>query len=140
MAQIAPLRAWRFDPTILASVIAPPYDVISPEERAILGARSPHNIVHLDLPEGEGDEKYEHAARLLQSWIKKGVLKRDGAPYLWTYQQTFDPPDGGAKIERKGFFALVRADPYERRTVLPHERTLSAPKEDRYKLFCATKA
>ena len=41
--------------------------------------------------------------------------------------------------ERRGFLALVRVVPFKDRVVLPHERTLSGPKEDRLKLFRATR-
>jgi uncharacterized protein (DUF1015 family) len=138
MAEIAALRALRFDDTDLPFVVAPPYDVIGPSERALFAARSPYNVVHVDLPEGEGDEKYARAAEILASWRRRGVLRRDDRPTLVRYAQTFEPPGGGRSITRRGFFALVRAEPYEARVVLPHERTLSGPKEDRYKLFRAT--
>jgi len=145
MADIAPLRALRYpDDTKLEDVIAPPYDVIGPEDRARLAARSPHNIVHIDLPEGDGDARYDHAAALLDRWIADGVLVDDEQPFFWRYEQTFAPPAGvvgaGAdRITRRGFFALVRAEPYASRAVLPHERTLSGPKEDRFKLMRATR-
>ncbi len=140
MADLAPLSALRFASDTLPQVLAPPYDVINALEREVLAARSPHNIVHLDLPLGDGDSKYENAARLFRTWIQEGVLRQDSTPRLLRYEQEFEPPGGGAKVTRKGFFALVRAESYETRAVLPHERTLSGPKEDRYKLFLATKA
>ncbi len=138
MAEIAPLHALRFDDDELPAVIAPPYDVLGPAERAAYAARSPHNVVHVDLPEGDGDAKYAAAAERLASWRAQGVLRRDARGSIVRYEQTFTPPGGGAPITRRGFFALVRAEPYEARVVLPHERTLSGPKEDRYKLFRAT--
>ncbi|MBK8169786.1 MAG: DUF1015 domain-containing protein [Sandaracinaceae bacterium] len=138
MAEIAPFRALRFAQDPLDKVLAPPYDVIDAKQRELLGDKSPHNIVHLDLPEGEGDARYENAKQRLASWIAEGVLARDSKPSFLRYEQTFEPPEGGAPITRKGFFALVRAEQYDKRVVLPHERTLSGPKEDRYKLFCAT--
>jgi uncharacterized protein (DUF1015 family) len=138
MAEIAPLHALRFDDLEIPAVVAPPYDVLGPAERAAFAARSPHNVVHVDLPLGDGDVKYENAAQTLATWRKQGVLRRDGRGTFVRYQQTFSPPGGGAPITRRGFFALVRAEPYAARVVLPHERTLSGPKEDRYKLFCAT--
>ncbi len=54
MAEIQPLRALRYEPAVagaLGDVVAPPYDVIDAEQRAALVARSPYNVVHLDLPE-----------------------------------------------------------------------------------------
>jgi uncharacterized protein (DUF1015 family) len=149
MADIAPLTPLRYDLDRLrgglASVIAPPYDVISPEERKALAARDPHNIVRLILPQApdgstEGDAKYANAASILSSWIAEGVLVRDPEPGFYRYDQKFVPPGGAsAPLTRRGFLALVRLAPFSDRVVLPHERTLSGPKEDRLKLFRATK-
>jgi uncharacterized protein (DUF1015 family) len=145
MARIAPLTPLRYDltrlPGGLASVLAPPYDVISPAERAVLAAREPHNVVHLILPEGEGDAKYANAARLLQRWRDERVLVRDEAPAFYRLDQTFLPPgapSGARPVRRRGFLALVELVPFSARVVLPHEKTLSGPKEDRLKLFRAT--
>jgi uncharacterized protein (DUF1015 family) len=144
MAEIAPLMPLRYDLARLsgglANVIAPPYDVISPEERAALAARDPHNIVRLILPDGDGDAKYAHAAGLLARWREQGVLVRDSEPSFYRYEQAFTGPGGGEPIRRRGFLALVRLVPFADRIVLPHERTLSGPKEDRLKLFRATRA
>lgn len=140
MADVAPLDPLRFDPSLLPDVVAPPYDVIDAELRAKLGARHPHNVVHIDLPAGEGDEKYANASRLFREWQASGVLTRDGRPSFWRYEQRFDPPGGGARLSRKGFFALVRVAPYSTRQVMPHERTLTGPKRDRHELSLATRA
>jgi uncharacterized protein (DUF1015 family) len=140
MADIAPLKPLRYSPRILDQVVAPPYDVIDAELRARLGARHPENVVHIDLPEGDGDARYAHARELFQSWQARGVLARDEAPAYYRYSQNFEPPGGGARITRSGFFALVRAVPYAARQVLPHERTLTGPKLDRIALSRATRA
>jgi uncharacterized protein (DUF1015 family) len=148
MAEIAPLTPLRYDlsrlPGGLASVVAPPYDVIGPEERAALAARDPHNVVRLILPEGEGDAKYPHAAEVLSGWTREGALVRDTEPAFYRYDQTFRAPGwaagaGSRTITRRGFLALVKLVPFSARIVLPHERTLSGPKEDRLKLFRATR-
>ncbi len=96
--------------------------------------------MHVDLPEGIGDERYRRARDLFQGWQRQGVLVREEAPAYYGYAQTFDPPGGGARITRKGFFALVRAVPYEAQEVLPHERTHTGPKQDRIALSRATRA
>jgi uncharacterized protein (DUF1015 family) len=148
MADIAPLTPLRYDLTRLAGslapVVAPPYDVISPDERAQLAARNPHNVVRLILPEGEGDTKYTNAAQILGNWRDEGALVRDDEPAFYRFDQTFLPPGATAgsaarPIRRRGFLALVRLVPFAERIVLPHERTLSGPKEDRLKLFRATR-
>lgn len=142
MAEIAPLTPLRYDLSRLAgglaSVVAPPYDVIDDAQRAELCAREPHNVVRLILPEGEGDAKYAHAQSLLHAWRDKGMLVRDPEPAFYRYDQTFLPPGGGKAITRRGFLGLVRLHPFSDRIVLPHERTLSGPKEDRLRLFRAT--
>ncbi len=146
MAEIAPLTPLRYDldRVALASVIAPPYDVISEDERKELTARHANNVVNLILPQAthnEGaDSKYGNAATLLADWISKGILVRDSEPAFYRYDQSFLPPGGSAQtITRRGFLAAVRLHPFKDRIVLPHERTLSGPKEDRLKLFRATK-
>jgi uncharacterized protein (DUF1015 family) len=146
MAEIAPLTPLRYDATRLpgglGSVVAPPYDVISADERTKLAARDPHNVVRLILPEGEGDAKYGNAAKLLTAWRAEGIMVRDEEPGFYRYDQTFAPPGsppGTPSITRRGFLALVRVVPFSERIVLPHERTLSGPKEDRLKLFRATR-
>jgi uncharacterized protein (DUF1015 family) len=143
MAEIAPLKPLRYDPSKLANglagVVAPPYDVIGAEERAQLAARDPYNVVRLILPEGEGDAKYGHAAELLQKFRADKVLVRDEQPAFYRYDQTFVPPGGTQRFKRSGFLGLVRLVPFSDRIVLPHERTLSGPKADRLKLFRSTR-
>ena len=142
MAEIAPLTPLRYDldRAPLASLIAPPYDVISDSDRKDLAARHANNVVRLILPEGEGDSKYGNAATLLGEWIAQGVVVRDNEPAFYRYDQSFLPPGGGTQtITRRGFLAAVRLHPFSDRVVLPHERTLSGPKEDRLKLFRSTK-
>jgi len=145
MPRIVPFRALRFDPTRLpdtAKVIAPPYDVISAEQRAALEAQHERNIVHLDLPRGEGDAKYDHARDLLKDWIADGSLREDPKPALYRYEQifSFDTGSGSRTYTRKGFFALIELSPFSERVVLPHEHTLSGPKVDRFKLIKTTEA
>lgn len=140
MATVRPFRPLRYsDPTATATQIAPPYDVIDVALRATLAGSSPHNVVHLDLPSGDGDAKYAEAQRLLAAWQAEGVLTRADKPALYTYEQRFKSPVDGSPKRRAGFFAAVRLEPYDARVILPHERTLSGPKEDRRKLLEATR-
>lgn len=143
MAEIAPLTPLRYDlarfPGGLDPLVAPPYDVIDAAQRAELAARHPNNVVKLILPEGEGDAKYENARQLYTKWREEGVLVRDDEPAFYRYDQTFTPPGGGKERRRRGFLGLVKLVGLDQKIVLPHERTLSGPKEDRLKLFRATK-
>jgi uncharacterized protein (DUF1015 family) len=127
----------------LSALIAPPYDVVSREDRGRLAARDPHNIVHLMLPEApsgagaEGD-RYAYAAKLLASWRAAGVLRRDAGESVYVVAQDYELPTGERRT-RIGMLAAVRAEPFATSRVRPHERTHSAPKADRLALLRATR-
>jgi uncharacterized protein (DUF1015 family) len=122
----------------LADVVAPPYDVIDGAQRAELAARSPYNVVELDLPRDPGGgDPYAHAAELLEQWTGDGVLTRDSMPTIWALEQDYAAPDG-SRLTRRGFLARVRLAPYGE-GIRPHERTQPGPKEDRLRLTRATR-
>jgi uncharacterized protein (DUF1015 family) len=146
---VRPFRALRYSTEVvpdLRRVVAPPYDVISPEEHRALLARDPRNIVRLDLPTAEpddpdDDERYRRAARLVRAWRAEGVLRRDPRPSLYPYEQTFRLPGqaSGEPMVRRGIFARLELEAFGSGSgVRPHERTLAGPKEDRYRLLRAT--
>jgi uncharacterized protein (DUF1015 family) len=133
MATVRPFRALRYAVPDLADVVAPPYDVISERQRAEYLARSPYNVVRLTLPDDE-----QQAARDLAAWRESGVLVEEHEPSYWWLAQDYVGPDGVAR-RREGFVAALRAEPYENRVVLPHERTHAGPKEGRLRLLRATR-
>jgi uncharacterized protein (DUF1015 family) len=140
MADVEPLRAlhYNLDRTGgLQDVVAPPYDVIDAEQRAKLEARSPYNVVRIDLP--VGTDPYGNAARLLAAWRDEGVVVQDERPALWAIEQDYTGPDGQIR-RRTGFLARVRVEDYGPGRIRPHERTHPGPKEDRLNLTRATKA
>ena len=146
MPEIRPFRALRFEPETvgdLGSVVAPPYDVIRPAEHQVLLLRSPKNIVRLDMPtEEQGDEpgdRYRRAARTLAAWRSDGTFRKDPRPSIYVYEQTYRVPGTSVERTQRGFFARLRLEPFgPGGGVLPHERTLAAPREDRYMLLRAT--
>jgi uncharacterized protein (DUF1015 family) len=144
MADVQPLRALHYQPTVvgeLASVVAPPYDVIDDRQRAALLARSPFNVVAVDLPKPgpDGRDAYQAAGEAFESWQLQGALVRDAEPALWAHTQDYAGPDGVART-RRGFFCRVRIEGYGPGRVRPHERTHPGPKEDRLRLTRATRA
>ncbi len=145
MADVRPVPGIRYAPgTDLAAVVTPPYDVISPEAQARYYARSPENIIRLELGRDEpGDDelanRYTRAAATFAAWRLQGVLQQD-APALYLYEQRFSLPASGGERRRLSLLARVRVEPWEAGVVLPHERTLSKPKSDRLKLTRATAA
>ncbi|HVE67070.1 MAG TPA: DUF1015 family protein, partial [Solirubrobacteraceae bacterium] len=102
MADVQPLRALHYDLSklgALGDLVAPPYDVIDAGQRNRLAARSPYNVVEVDLPEATGDP-YAAAARLFAGWQREGAVVRDEAPALWALTQAYDAPGGGGRRER----------------------------------------
>jgi len=140
MAEVVPFRGLLYDSAQagpLDALIAPPYDVVSESERAALSAKSPWNIVRLDLPQGGAEEKYVNAGRELRRWVDRGVLRRDATPAFYRYHQAFSI--AGREHTRKGFICRVRLRRFDEGVVLPHERTLSGPRLDRLALARATR-
>jgi uncharacterized protein (DUF1015 family) len=130
---VVPFRGERYrEGERLGRLIAPPYDVIDPAERARLAALDEHNIVHLMLPEAPppppGD-RYAWAAEQLAAWRRQGVLVRDAEPAVYVMAQ-------GARL---GVFVALAAEGYGPRRVRPHEKTHSGPKADRLALLRATR-
>ena len=146
MPDIRPFRALRYDPEVVgdpARLVAPPYDVIGPALHEQLLARHPRNAVRLDLPTSqpgeEPDDRYRRVARLVAEWRSDGTLRRDPRPAVYVYEQSYRVPGTALERTQRGFFARLRIEPFgPGSSVLPHERTLSAPKEDRYRLLRAT--
>ena len=140
MADVQPLRAIHYDLGAagpLDRLAAPPYDVIDADLRRELASRNPHNVVEIDLP--QGDDPYAHAGELFEQWQMDGTLTRDREPALWALTQAYRAPDGTER-ERHGFFCRVRITDYGPGTIRPHERTHPAAKEDRLRLMRATRA
>jgi len=132
------LRAIRFDERVagsLSELICPPYDVIAPEQRARLEAKSPYNFVRVELPR-EDAGGYANAAGLLREWRKTHVLRQDMASlYVDDHEFTV----GGTKTRRRGVFVALRLHELGEGVVLPHERTFPKAKADRLELLRATR-
>src|SRR5919198_896365 len=115
MAEVKPLPALHYNLAAipsLADVTAPPYDVIDPRMRRALLARSPLNVVEIDLPEAPGGgDPYEHAAQTLEAWERDGVLAADREPAIWALTQDYSTP-GAPRLMRRGFLARVRVTEY----------------------------
>lgn len=144
MADVQPLRGIRYASKVVGDpgkIVTPPYDVISEEAQSRYYARSPYNVIRLELSKDEpGDDslnnRYTRAAATLAEWRLKGVLRQDAFPGYYLYQQRFT--QNGQNYTRTSLLARVRLEPWSARVVLPHEHTLSKPKLDRLQLMRAT--
>jgi uncharacterized protein (DUF1015 family) len=136
VAEVRPFRALRYDESKagpLEQLVAPPYDVLSDQQRREYFDSSPYNVVRLTQPDSE-----EQAARDFASWQDEGVLVEE-EPGFWALEQEYVGPDGVARI-RRGIVASLKAEPYERGVVLPHERTHREAREGRLRLVKAVGA
>lgn len=143
MAEIRPFRALRYDPSRveLERVLAPVYDVVTPEDRVRFYEKDPHNAIRLELTKSVAEEAstdYSEVAHTLAAWRREGVLRFDERPALYALRQRFAAPDGRA-LARTGFFCSLKLEDYAKRIVRPHERTLAGPKADRLKILRASR-
>src|SRR5438270_3430428 len=142
MAEVLPLRALHYDLRAVGSldaVAAPPYDVIDAPLRAELAARSPFNVVEVDLPDAPGGgDPYLHAQTTFEAWRQQGVVVQDREPAIWPATQEYETPDGERRV-RRGFLCRVRIEDYGPGRIRPHERTHPGPREDRLRLTRATR-
>jgi uncharacterized protein (DUF1015 family) len=104
------LRGYRPAPEHVASVTAPPYDVIKPGSK--LESRlqmDPASLYHITL----GDRPKEAFDRL----VREGLLVEDDEPAFYVYEQRWE---GGA---RTGVMLAAEVAPYEAHKVIRHEKT-----------------
>jgi len=151
MAVIKSFQAWRYNSakfSHLEELVVPPYDVISPKELEEMQRRNKHNYSNIIL--NQSSDKYQAAANLLNQWCEKEDLVQDEKLCLYFYRQTFklkptelfcqNVPDSvkrGGALSRIGFFTAVGLEDYSAKVILPHEKTFSSHKDDRYKLMQA---
>src|SRR5438105_7859721 len=104
VADFSPFAGVRYRDTsaALAALVAPPYDVIDDDQRAMLEAADEHNSVRLILPRDESDDgdRYARAAATFEQWRDEGVLAVDPAPRFYAYRMAFTDPHGAARHTR----------------------------------------
>ena len=147
MAIVIPFNGVLYDPRKVDNfnrVTAPPYDIISPEQQEGYYQNSPHNVIRLILgrqfpDDSESDNRYTRAADFFKEWQNESLLTRDEDPAFYFYHQEFSTPDK-KRCSRDGFVGLVRLEDKDKGVIIPHEKTLDKPKEDRLKLMKACSA
>jgi uncharacterized protein (DUF1015 family) len=140
MAEINPFKGILYDTTKvqIEDVLAPPYDIITPEYREALYMQSPYNIVRIDFGkeepgDNEAGNKYTRAREYLAEWMQEEVLIRSEKPSFYAYEITY-LLDG---VEKRlvGFLGLVKLEELGKGSIYPHECTHSKPKQDRLNLM-----
>jgi len=142
MAIVIPFRGVLYDQKKIDnfnSVTAPPYDIISPDQQEGYYEQSPHNVIRLILgrqspDDSDSNNRYTRAADFFKQWQNESLLTRDEDPAFYFYHQEFSTPDN-KRCSRDGFIGLVRLEDKDKGVIIPHEKTLDKPKEDRLKLM-----
>lgn len=142
MADVRPFKAVYFnkEKVNLKKVIMPPYDII--RDITPYYTADSHNIIRIDKAKEEpGDNdnnnKYTRSKQTLDAWLKESVLVKDREDAYYVYSQDYALPDGRKK-NMISFYAAVKLEEFEKKIVLPHERTHSGPKVDRLDLMRRT--
>ncbi|GGG50375.1 DUF1015 domain-containing protein [Hymenobacter glacieicola] len=138
MAEIQPVRGWRYNPTLshqIDAYVSPLFDVVSPKQREAL-YRNPLNSIHLSVPRGE--EPAAAARECLRRWQEQRVLVQDELPGIYVYYQYFRLAGSAREYCRKGFMCHIRATDWAENVVLRHENTLPASVNDRAELLACT--
>ncbi|MDA0986666.1 MAG: DUF1015 domain-containing protein [Bacteroidetes bacterium] len=138
MAEIKPFKGTFYNQSKinLGNVVAPPYDVINEEYQNKLYEKSDENIVRLIL--GREADRYNSAKLFLDKWISENILIKDSQESIYLLSQSFKNLKGNL-ITRSGIIALCKLEEFDKKIILPHEKTLSKPKEDRFNLISKTK-
>jgi uncharacterized protein (DUF1015 family) len=139
VARFEPFGGLRYslDRVPIDQVTAPPYDVVDDDERAVLVARNPQNIVNVDLPRAaQGVDAYARAADILASWQRDGIVVHDD-PAFYVYRMDHIDEDGSRHRTTGVIGALELSRPGEG-DLLPHEHTTPKAKSDRLQLLRAT--
>ena len=91
MVDIRPFKGYSYAPSSvsdLSSVVAPPYDVISDQERSGFASKSPFNFIHITLPanyeSGRSDPNfYEQAASQWNTFKSYHTVEQSDSPNIW---------------------------------------------------------
>lgn len=135
MAEIKPLRAWRYNDRLslkIDDLVSPLFDVVSEKQRKTLYQNS-FNSIHLSVPKGE--LAAEGAARLLEEWKKSGTIIQDRLPAVYVYYQYFKLAGSSKEYCRKGFICNIRCYDWEENVILRHENTIPKAVNDRIELL-----
>lgn len=143
MAEITPFKGLLYNEqkiTELADVVTPPYDVISPSEQDRFYECHPNNMVRLILGKSAKDDTSDNnphtrAAKYLSRWLEENILRRDEVPAFYLTSMDFEWD--GVQYTRYGLITLVRIEPFEKGVILPHEKTFSRVKSERFQLMKA---
>jgi uncharacterized protein (DUF1015 family) len=135
MAEIRPLRAWRYNQALskdIEALTSPLFDVVSEKQRQAL-YQNQFNSIHLSVP--EPPDAATRAAALLKKWKAEKIIIQDDRPCIYIYYQYFTLAGSAKELCRKGFLCNIRIYEWEDEVILRHENTIPKSVNDRIELL-----
>ncbi len=129
MVSISPLKP--FIPINPEEFCTNPYDVISKEEEYEL-KKNPNSLIHLILPDGEGNEIYENAIKSYKDFKDRKIIVQEKTPSIYVYRQK------SASFSHQGLIIGIALQDYEDGMIVKHEYTREKPLKDRTNHIVAT--
>jgi uncharacterized protein (DUF1015 family) len=134
MAEIKPLRAWRYNNDLskdIEALTSPLFDVVSEKQRQSL-YQNEFNSIHISVP--KPPNAAIKAESLLKKWKAEGVIVQDDKPGIYVYYQYFNLA-GAKSLCRKGFVCNIRIYDWDENVILRHENTIPKSVNDRIELL-----
>lgn len=135
MAEILPIRAWRYNKELSVDIDAltsPLFDVVSEKQRKAL-YQNPNNSIHLSVP--QPPDANNRAARILNEWKEKAIIQQDKLAGIYVHYQYFKLLGSPKEFCRKGFIIHIRTYDWEEKVILRHENTIPKAVNDRIELL-----
>ena len=147
MAMVIPFRGLRYNTSKFADlddVTAPPYDMISSEQRQELYNKSEYNVVRLDCgttldSDNERENKYTRSEECLKDWLEKEILVYEDKPAFYIYEQIFSLGNEEPSHSLKGIIGLVKIEDASENIIRPHEETIEQGEIERLNLLNSTR-
>jgi len=146
MARIFPIKGIMYNSELdndLGKFLCPPFDVVDDNDKDKLYGISEYNVIRLEngksfLTDDNVENKYTRSSKFLDEWLSKKVLVKDHEESLFILEEIFE--NNNKHISRSSLICNVKVEDYEKKVVLPHEKTREKQKKDRFELMKNTKA
>ncbi len=122
MVLISPIKP--FIPLNPEEFCTNPYDIISKTEEKEL-KKNPNSLIHLILPDGEGEQIYQNASRAYNEFKEKKIIKQEEEPSIFVYRQE------SVQFNHQGLIMGISLQDYEDGNIVKHEHTREKPLKDR---------
>ncbi len=108
-----------------------PYDIIDKEEENKL-KQNQNSLIHLILPDGQGEEAYQNASNSYHRFKDAGLIIREENQSIFVYRQESE------QFSQQGFILGLALQDYVEGNIVKHENTREKPLKDRTKHIVST--